>query len=86
MKLYDIVKTCSAQPSQWEAKTFDKRKVYIRVEGYFFELHVGDFEHGKNLISFSHCFENNYFWEMTTENMLKIVDTLPELPIIKFLD
>jgi biotin synthase-related radical SAM superfamily protein len=42
IKKETIIQTCGACPSQWDAKTTDGDKVYIRVRHGYFRLEVND--------------------------------------------
>jgi len=48
MKIKNLVQTCEACPSQWEAETLDGRGVYIRFRWGFLSISVSDNpgEHG----------------------------------------
>jgi len=48
MEIKDLVQTCEACPSQWEAKTPDERGIYIRFRWGFLSISVSDNpgEHG----------------------------------------
>jgi hypothetical protein len=50
MEIKDIVQTCEACPSQWEAKTQDGRGVYIRYRFGGLSIYVSDKpnQHGLN--------------------------------------
>lgn len=41
MKIKNLVQTCGACPSQWEASTEDNRPIYIRYRWGYLEIHIG---------------------------------------------
>ena len=41
MRLYNIMRTTCACPSQWQGVTEDERPVYMRYRGGLFEIRIG---------------------------------------------
>ena len=46
MKVKDVIQTCEACPSQWDAKTEDDRNVYIRYRWGWLQIHISNKPYG----------------------------------------
>ncbi len=42
MEIRDLVQTCGACPSQWEARTIENRPVYVRYRWGYLSVRVGE--------------------------------------------
>ena len=68
MKINDIVMTCSACPSQWDAKTEHGEYVYIRYRWGSFRIDINGEQIHNEMIG------DGLDGSMTTEEMLEIVE------------
>ena len=75
MKIKQLKQTCSAFPSQWEARTEDDKYVYIRYRGGYLSMGVGGTEDEairKDVVGIE--VGHSFAGEMSTEDMMKHLD------------